>query len=43
MALCKLMTAIRDFFSNERLEEAKRRHSHAADNLDKAVKEMLDK
>jgi hypothetical protein len=34
---------VRDFFSHERLEEAKKRHQRAADRLDKAVKEMLEK
>lgn len=39
--LCRLWGMVRDFFSDRRLEEAKRRHKRAADNLDAAVKEIL--
>jgi hypothetical protein len=43
MRIRELWEVLRDFFSHERLEEAKRRHQRAADRLDKAVKEMLKK
>ena len=43
MRLGDIWEAIRDFFSHERLEEARRRDQRAADRLDDAVKEMLRK
>lgn len=43
MRLAKLWETVRDFFSQHRLEEARRRHQRAADRLDRTVKEMLKK
>jgi hypothetical protein len=43
MRLSEFWNRLRDFFSHERLEEAKRRHQCAADRLDRVVKEMLKK
>jgi hypothetical protein len=43
MRLCEFLEVVRDFFSHERLEEAKKRHQRAADRLDAAVKEILKK
>ena len=43
MRLKEIWQIVRDFFSHERLDEAKRRHQRAADRLDKTVKEMLKK
>ncbi len=39
----EIWKTVRDFFSHQRLEEAKRRHQRAADKLDRAVKELLKK
>jgi hypothetical protein len=43
MRFAEIWQTVRDFFSHQRLEEAKRRHQCAADRLDRAVKEMLEK
>ena len=43
MRIGEIWRTLRDFFSHQRLEEAKRRHQCAADRLDRAVKEMLKK
>ncbi len=43
MALRRLLEALRDFFTDRRLTQAKERHKRAADGLDSAVKEMLKK
>jgi hypothetical protein len=43
MRIGELWRVIRDFFSHERLEEAKKRHQRAADGLDAAVREILKK
>jgi hypothetical protein len=43
MRVRDLWQVVRDFFSHERLEEAKKRHQRAADGLDAAVREILKK
>jgi hypothetical protein len=43
MRIGELWQTVRDFFSHERLEEAKKRHQRAADGLDAAVREILRK
>lgn len=43
MGVAEIWRTLRDFFSHERLKEAKKRHKRAADGLDAAVKEMLRK
>ena len=43
MRLREIWRVVRDFFSHERLEEAKKRHQRAADRLDQAVKDMLER
>ncbi len=43
MALKRLWEALKDFFTDRELAQAKERHKKAADGLDAAVKEMLKK
>jgi hypothetical protein len=43
MRVEEIWKTVRDFFSHQRLEEARKRHQRAADGLDAAVKELLRK